>query len=166
MSLAITLEEFLDYTSGERAKWERWFGSQPAAALAAPVQRDGRFPTLWQLIDHIFLVERRHTQRLRNESPLIEKTGVSEPDGAGLFAFGRAARENLTTVLRSMTEAEAAAVREFNVQGKIYSLTSRKLAFHILMHEVRHWAQIATAVHNAGFPPPGEHDLFFSEAMR
>jgi len=38
----------------------------------------------------------------------------------------------------------------------------RKLATHILLHEVRHFAQIAYAVRVAGHEPPGEHDYFFA----
>ena len=45
-------------------------------------------------------------------------------------------------------------------------MTPRKLLFHILIHEIRHWAQIALAVRLAGFEPPGDHDLFFSTALR
>ena len=166
MSLTISLDELFGYTEGERAKWERWFGSQTGAALAAPVQREGRFLTVWQLVDHIFLVEKRHTERLLNQSPLTEQSGVPEQDRAAMFAFGRAVRERLKAAVRSMSDAEAATVRDFLVQGKNYPLSPRKLAFHILLHEVRHWAQIATAVRNAGFAPPGEHDLFFSDALQ
>jgi uncharacterized damage-inducible protein DinB len=45
------------------------------------------------------------------------------------------------------------------------TFTARKLVFHILFHEIRHWAQIATAVRNAGFPPPGFHDFLFCDTM-
>ena len=45
-------------------------------------------------------------------------------------------------------------------------MTPRKLLFHILVHEIRHWAQIALAVRLAGLEPPGDHDLFFSRALR
>jgi uncharacterized damage-inducible protein DinB len=34
-----------------------------------------------------------------------------------------------------------------------------------LLHEVRHWAQIAAAVRAAGHPRPGDHDLFYSKAL-
>ena len=45
-------------------------------------------------------------------------------------------------------------------------MTPRKLLFHIQLHEVRHWAQVALAVRAAGYAPPGEHDLFHSTALR
>ena len=40
----------------------------------------------------------------------------------------------------------------------------RKLVVHIVLHEVRHFAQLALAARMAGHPPPGEHDYFYSPA--
>ncbi len=42
-----------------------------------------------------------------------------------------------------------------------YTTSRRKLTAHILLHEMRHWAQIAYAARAANVEPPGEHDLFF-----
>ena len=41
-----------------------------------------------------------------------------------------------------------------------------QLLFHILMHETRHWAQIALSLRRGGLEPPGNHDLFYSKALR
>ena len=43
--------------------------------------------------------------------------------------------------------------------------TARKLVVHILVHEVRHWAQAAVVVRQDGLAPPGDHDLCFSESF-
>jgi len=56
--------------------------------------------------------------------------------------------------------------RTFTVQTGDFMLSPRKLLFHCLLHETRHWAQIALAIRNAGLTPPGNHDLFYSRAMR
>lgn len=165
MALALDIDELLGYTNGERGKWEQWFAAQPPAAFYAPLQRDGRFPTVWRLMDHIFLVERRHTQRLKQESPLAQQTGVADADVQALFAFGRAARDELTRFIHLTPDTEMIRKREFQFQDSSDVLTPRKLVFHILLHEIRHWAQIAAAVRNAGFVPPGDHDLLFSSAM-
>jgi uncharacterized damage-inducible protein DinB len=159
------MDEFLAYTNGERVKWEQWFRAQPPTALEASVQRGGRFATVWALIDHIFIVEKRHTQRLMRVLPLAQETGVASMDAAALFDYGREARAQLMAYIASLSDLEAVRVREFALQTKTYSLTPRKLLFHIQMHEVRHWAQIAASVRNAGFEPPGDHDLLSSSAM-
>ena len=73
-------------------KWEQWFRAQPPAALEASVQRGGRFDTVWALIDHIFIVEKRHTQRLMQVLPLAQETGVAAMDAPALFASPAVAR--------------------------------------------------------------------------
>src|SRR5436309_15811059 len=128
MALALSIDELLGYTSEERAKWEQWFAAQPAATLSASLQREGRFPTVWRLMDHILLVEKRHTQRLTEEMPLTEKTGVSEADIAGLFAYGRTAREDLTRVVHAITPADAARMIEFTFRDQRVTFSARKLA--------------------------------------
>jgi uncharacterized damage-inducible protein DinB len=166
MSLSLGIDELMGYTTGERVKWEQWFAAEPRAALEAAVQpKGGRFPTVWAMMDHIFLVEKRHTQRLKGESPIAERTGVADLDIAALFAYGRAAREELTDLIRSTPDAAMARKLQFQFGDQSYTFTPRKLVFHIFFHEIRHWAQIAAALRNAGFAPPGKHDLLFTSAM-
>src|SRR5437867_4738577 len=97
----LTGDELVAYTNGERKKWNRWFVDKPQG-MSVPAQRQGRFPTVGSLIDHIFLVERRHLQRLTGQTPLAEETGVADIDVAGLFAFGDAVREDLVQYARSL----------------------------------------------------------------
>ncbi len=165
MSLSLGIDEVLGYTGEERSKWEQWFAGQPTAAFDAAVQRDGQFPTVWALVDHVFLVEKRHVQRLKGESPLDGETRVVHPDATALFAYGRAARAELAAFLHATPEAELARPREFHFASTSMVVSPRKLVFHILVHEIRHWAQIATAARNAGFVPPGNHDLVYSSAL-
>ena len=40
-------------------------------------------------------------------------------------------------------------------------MTRRRLLAHIVIHEIRHLAQIALAARAAGVEPPGEHDLIY-----
>ena len=165
MALSLTIEHLLSYTSGERAKWEQWFQDHPPASLDAPVQRQGDFNDVWRLMHHLFLVEKRHLQRLKQESPLMEQIGVARHDVIKLFAFGRTVREDLTAFIHAASDAELDRTLDVTYRNRAFQFTARKLVFHILFHEIRHWAQIATAVRNAGFPPPGFHDFLFSDAM-
>ena len=45
-------------------------------------------------------------------------------------------------------------------------MTARKLLLHILIHEIRHWVQVTLALRNAGHEPPGNRDLFHSDALK
>lgn len=163
--LTLTYDELLRYTNGERDKWRSWLVAHPAA-IDAPLQAGGRFPTAGKLIDHIFLVERRHLQRLTGEQ-LATETGLTGNNAAPLFDYGASVRRELEQFVADLDDDVAEQPRQVQVaSGGEYTLTPRKLLFHILLHEIRHWAQIALAVRLAGFEPPGQHDLFYSQALR
>lgn len=163
MTLALTFDELLRYTNGERDKWRAWFLGHPAA-IEAPVQPGARFATVGKLVDHIFLVERRHLQRLQSQ-PVVEQTGLTGNNASPLFDYGASVRRELEQYAANLGD-DADEVRTFDIRGERMPLTTRKLLFHILLHETRHWAQIATAVRLAGFEPPGDHDLLFSAALK
>ena len=75
-------------------------------------------------------------------------------------------RRELEQFAGLIDEDEAMEPRTFVVREQTVSMSPRKLLFHILLHEIRHWAQIALAVRLAGLDPPGDHDLFYSRALR
>jgi uncharacterized damage-inducible protein DinB len=160
----LTFAELLRYTDEERQKWRRFFASH-ADAIDAPVQPGGRFGTVGKLIDHIFLVERRHLQRLRGEQ-LATQTGLTGNNAAPLFDYGASVRRELEQYVSDLDDDVADQGRTFEFAGREWTLTSRKPLFHVLIHEIRHWAQIALAVRLAGIEPPGEHDLVFSRALK
>jgi uncharacterized damage-inducible protein DinB len=163
MPLQIGFDELVRYTNEERGKWRRWFAEHPAA-MDAPVQAGDRFATTGKLIDHIFLVERRHLQRLTGD-PLSTTTGLTGNNAPPLFDYGASVRRELEQLVSVLDPDAADQVREFEVREQRWPMTPRKLLFHILLHETRHWAQVAMAVRLAGFEPPGDHDLFFSKAL-
>jgi uncharacterized damage-inducible protein DinB len=164
MSLTLTFDELLRYTGAEREKWRVWLTEHPETMEAA-VQPGGQFPTVGKLIDHIFLVERRHLQRL-TEQPLVSTTGLNGHNVPPLFDYGASVRRELEQYVADLDEDVADQIRTFQVRDQAWPMTSRKLLFHILLHEVRHWAQIALAVRLTGLEPPGDHDLFYSKALK
>jgi len=162
--MKVRFDELLRYTQEERDKWRAWFTAHPDA-IEAEVQPGGRYPTVGSLVDHIFLVERRHLQRL-TDAPLDSKTGLSGHHVLPLFDYGASVRRELETYVADLDDFVADESRTFTVANGDYVLTPRKLLFHCLLHETRHWAQIALAVRRAGFEPPGNHDLFYSKAFK
>jgi uncharacterized damage-inducible protein DinB len=163
MTPTITLDELLGWTSEERAKWRPWL-KKHASALDVAVQPGGRFPTVAALIDHIFLVEVRHTLRLQGKD-LPAETGVAAGDIDALFTYAARGREAVHRYVPSLNPGDLNKPRDVVVASGTYPLSPRKLLFHMVLHEVRHWAQIAAAVRMAGFTPPGDHDLFYSKSI-
>jgi uncharacterized damage-inducible protein DinB len=162
--LNLGYDELLRYTKEERDKWHDWLLAHPAAMEAA-VQPGGKLPTVGKLIDHIFLAERRFLQRLRDE-PLVESTGLTGNNVPPLFAYGASVRRELEQYVSTLGDDDANEPRAFVVREQTVTMTPRKMLFHVLLHETRHWAQIALAIRLAALEPPGNHDLFFSRALR
>jgi uncharacterized damage-inducible protein DinB len=162
--LQIGYHELLRYTSAERDKWRAWFMQHPAAMEAA-VQPGGALPTVGKLIDHIFLAERRILQRL-TETTLSSSTGLTGNNAPPLFDYGSSVRRELEQYAADLDADLADELRSFTIRDRAWLMSSRKLLFHVLIHEIRHWAQVALAVRLAGYEPPGEHDLFYSAALR
>lgn len=159
MSVSIDLRELLEYTDHERQKWRQWFAAEPRR-LGVPFQAGARFPTIGALLDHIFLVERRHLSRLEGGTP-PESTGVKPGDWKALFEYADLVRADLRRYVADLDAAEARQKMTIVAQSGTQTMTKRRLATHILLHEIRHTAQIAYAVRNAGDEPPGQHDLFY-----
>ncbi|MEN3337149.1 MAG: hypothetical protein V7647_825 [Acidobacteriota bacterium] len=164
MALALTFDELVRYTNAEREKWRGWLIAHPEA-MDLPVQPGGRHATIGKLIDHIFLVERRHLQRMM-EVPVATRTGLTGNNAPPLFDYGASVRRELEQYVADLDDEAADQVRTFVIRDEQWQLSSRKLLFHILVHEIRHWAQIALAIRINGLEPPGEHDLAYSKALR
>jgi uncharacterized damage-inducible protein DinB len=160
----LAFAELLRYTQEERDKWRGWFVAHPDA-MEIEMQPGGRYPTVGSLIDHIFLVERRHLQRLTG-ARLDDKTGLSGRHAPPLFDYGASVRREFEQFTSDLDDDVADEPRTFTVLDGDYSLTPRKLLFHCLLHETRHWAQIAFAIRRTGLEPPGQHDLFYSRALK
>lgn len=161
--ITLSLDELLDYTDEERGKWRKWFDAHPAG-MDVRLHPDGRFRTVGALIDHILLVEARHLARLQ-EAPVPNATGVADGDVDALFAYAAQTRDALRAYAAKLDDVDAIKRRDFTVQSGTFRITPRKLLLHIAFHELRHWAQIALAVRQAGLDPPGNHDLFYSSAL-
>jgi uncharacterized damage-inducible protein DinB len=160
MSVALELAALMAYSDQERSKWRTWIEADPSR-LSIPFQRGGRFPTVGNLLDHVFLIERRHLTCMQG-GELPEKTGVPSGDWHGLLAYADAGRADLRGYLNGLTDQTAGQWMTFTVSSGTFTMTRRKLASHILLHEIRHLAQVAYAARLAGHEPPGEHDFFYT----
>ena len=158
-----SVEELLRYTEEERAKWEQWFRENGEELLKTPVAGD-RENTIGALILHMFGPELRYIQRLRNE-PLSEYRGRPCARIDEVFGFGIESRKAMRDFIRQAKPEDWNRTVEFNAAGRNFRASGRKVVLHALMHEVRHWAQVARLMRERGFVPPGNHDLLTSSAL-
>jgi uncharacterized damage-inducible protein DinB len=70
----------------------------------------------------------------------------------------------LREFIESLPAADWDEPREFRLMNIIVTATPKKIVTHILFHEIRHWAQIATLWRLNGLKEDF-HDFLFSPVM-
>ena len=165
MSVQVGLAPLVAYSDHERDKWRQWIAADPAR-MRVPFQAGARFADVAALLDHVFLVERRHLCRLQGATP-PSATGVPSSDWMALFEYADLVRADFRAYLEALDEATASETMVITglQSSPDVLMTRRRLITHILLHEIRHLAQLAYAARLAGLQPPGEHDIFYFEGL-
>jgi len=153
MELQLTIGELLEYTDWLRARARAWFLDHTDALRASTGPHgDGRFTTVGDLVKHVFSAEHRYAQRVRGES-LADLSHVPSDDVGALFAAGDAARDRLVELLRTFPEDRWSTPCDYEILQHRITVPPKKIVVHVLMHEIRHWAQIATLCRLSGYAP-------------
>lgn len=165
MAVGLSLSELMNYTDWERQKWREWLqkhGDEVLKTSAGP-NSDDRFKNIGEVMRHVFSAEKRYVDRL-SDRPLTDTSTVPADSVERLFALGQESRKGLREFVASVSSQEWDAIKEFNFFGNTLRATPRKIIIHVLMHEVRHWAQIATLFRMNGLPDKF-HDFLFSPVL-
>lgn len=160
-AMDIKLQELMAYTEWERNRWKEWFSNMGPAPLQAPTGGE-RHRTVADLIQHIFGTELRYVQRLKGET-LRPYQQMPKANAEELFYFGvdtRLAFREYAASIRDWSRSFEYTVLDFRVKATI-----RKFMTSVLMHEVRHWAQVTLILRLAGYEDLGSHDWIDSDAM-
>ena len=163
--LSLNLDHLVEYTDWEREKWHEWLRERGDGVLKIGVgpNADSRFETAGDLIRHIFSAEKRYVERLSGK-PLTDTATIPNDNTEALFQFGEQSRKALKTFLQVFPEKDWDTAGEYQILTHKLTLTPRKIMTHVLLHEIRHWAQIATLFRLNGLT--GEfHDFLFSPVM-
>lgn len=166
----LTIRELLDYTDEERARWRDWFVARGSDPLKIALAGEA-FSSVGALILHCFWAELFYEYLMRDELLLEDSEVVKQNQHLpadqveAVFAFGQFTRTAMRAFADVATEADWERERDVTGYGLRIRGSSRKLVAHTLIHEVRHWAQIAIIVRQHGLVPPGDHDLLFSKSF-
>jgi len=166
----LTINELLSYTDEERRKWEGWFTSHGNDPLKLPVPMDVH-PNIGALILHCFWAELFYAHWMQGDiltperMKTINESLSEDPSADQIFAFGHSERKTLQDATGSFTSDDWEKTHDLEMQGFRFDGSARKLIAHILVHEIRHWAQVAVTVRQHNLAPPGEHDLIFSKSF-
>jgi uncharacterized damage-inducible protein DinB len=165
MSVGLSLNELMEYTEWERSKWHDCLLKRGDAVLTTPAGPEGnkRFQTIGDLIRHIFSAEKRYVDRLSNRE-ITDTSAIPNDKIEALFDFGRQSRADLGSFISGIPAQEWDVLKEFEFFGNRLKATPRKLMSHVLIHEIRHWAQVATFLRLADVTD-GFHDFLFSPVL-
>jgi len=149
--LTLNVNDLVEYTDWERQKWHAWLlkHGQETLEMSIGPHGDGRFPRVGDVIKHIFGAEKRYVERLYNQ-PLTDFASLPNTIEA-IFDCGRQSRGELRDLLEKFPAEDWDTPREFKILTFVAKVTPRKIAVHILMHEIRHWAQLATLFRMNGY---------------
>ena len=164
MTVSLNLDELMTYTEWERDSWQSWFPQQEPGTFATGLgpHGDGRFRTVADVVRHIFSAEQRYVDRLGNR-PLTDPATIPTAF-ADVFAFGRQSRQALRDFIAALPAADWDVPEVHQLLDWKLRLTPRKIVVHVLLHEIRHWAQIATVLRLNGLKADF-HDFLFSPAL-
>ena len=152
----------IGYTDWERQKWRDWFG-QHSEALKTSMGPHGDNQIVGDVVKHIFSAEKRYVERLSDE-PLTDTALIPSDNLEALFELGQRSRQSLKDFVESFPEQNWDTLRDFEFVGWSLKATPKKIIMHVLTHELRHWAQIATLLRLNGFK--GDfHDFIFSPVL-
>jgi len=166
MAMTVGMADLMEYTDWERQKWKAWLTTRGDSVLGlnAGPHGDGRFDHVGDLIKHIFSAEKRYVDRL-SDRPLTDPATIPADRIEALFGFGQRSREDLRSFIDALPESEWDVAHEYNILKFTIQATPRKIIVHVLTHEIRHWAQIATVLRFNGLITGEMHDFLVSPAL-
>jgi uncharacterized damage-inducible protein DinB len=165
MSLGVSFSDLLVYTDWERDKWFLRFQEHGPGALTTSVgpHGDGRFATIGAMVRHIFSAELRYVERLSGR-PLTDTASIATDSAEALFRLGKQSRHELRSFIDTFPAQAWDDGQELTLGKHVFAATPRKIVLHILVHEMKHWAQVATLLRLQGLT--GDfHDVLFSPVL-
>ena len=131
--------------------------------ISAGPNGDGRFKTVGDLMKHMFSAEKRYIDRLSGR-PLTDAATIPNDDIEALFRFSEQSRKDLKEFVESFPEQQWDVQQDHKLMNSVLTVTPRKIVVHVLLHEIRHWAQFATMLRWNGFALEF-HDFLFSPVL-
>ena len=160
---AAVLLELVRYAMGESARWRAWLAEQDPSVLALRMG-EAQIATVGTLLVHVAGVDLMYADTVVGEPrSAYEWPAVDSLDP--IFALEDEAFGKLVAFLEGAPEG--ALDRELTLRVRGYRLTASagKMVAHMLVHGIRHYAQLATALRAAGHAQPWQHDLILGDGF-
>ncbi len=163
LGAGVSFDELLRQNEEETARWRAFFEANPAA-LAVPLT--GEIADARQMLRHIFAVELIYAENVVGR-PRAKIVYEDFPYGTldELFGMAEAARQHFQEAMRRNLDWNEKLQYGDKARNFWITATRRKMFLHAMFHSLRHWAQLATALRQAGFKQDWQHDFIFTKVM-
>lgn len=156
--IALTAQELIAWTEATSTGFQGLVTAHPEA-LAFPCDiRETR--NVGELLQHIVAVELRYAERLHG-LPETAYDNVSATDPAAIYAV----HDRAFALLRELEGRDDDFWEEIlpmtTRRGDHLRVARRYMFVHLLMHSIRHYAQLATLLRQHGVPPAWPMDYLF-----
>ena len=163
MSLAIPVDDLIRWNDLTAQQWHKHLHAHPAL-LAVPCDVRNS-SNIAQVFQHIVAVELRYAQRLAaHPESSYDEVPFGSPDE--IFATHQRALDLIRPLLADATyNWDQPLDLQTMTAGKLRA-TRRDVLLHLLLHSIRHYAQLATQARAAGFAPTWPMDFLMLNAER
>ncbi len=157
------LRELARYCAAETDRWYAWLAEQDASLLGLPVGQ-AQIATVGTLLLHVAWVERAYADVLVG-APVLAAEWPATDALAPIRVLHEEAFAQLDSFLAGADDAALERELTLRVRGLRLTASARKMVAHMLVHGVRHYAQLAMKLREQGHRAPGEHDLITAEGF-
>ena len=166
-SAGVKFDSLLRYNEQETARWREWFSNQPEAVLQIPAgDLSVHMGTVRELLFHIQIAEWVYAKVLHGEGWEDEWQKFDRTTVGGIFAVAAEAQPKLRAFADSASEAQLAHQYKITARsGQTVVGSGRKFLTHVVLHSIRHWAQVAMLLRKQGHATNWQHDFIFSDVV-
>ncbi len=159
--LALTSEELIAWVEETSTRWHKLLvRHREALALPCDVMDTG---TVAALLQHIVAVELRYAQRLCSLPP-SDYANIRMDSADALYATHATAMALLLGILNRTDDFWAERIELVTRSHGTLHASRRGVMVHMLMHSVRHYAQLATLLRQHNIKPDWPMDYIFMDA--
>ncbi len=156
------LRELARYCADETDRWYAWLAEQGAEVLALPVG-EAQIATVGILLMHVAWVERAYGEALVGAPVTSDWLPIDQLEP--ILAVHREAFARLESFMAGADDAALARELTLRVRGMRLTASAGKMAAHMLVHGIRHYAQLAMKLREQGHATPWPHDLITAEGF-
>lgn len=160
---ALTTDELINWINETSSRWQAHLAAHPQVLDLPCDIREGA--TVRDLLHHIVVVALRYAERL-NDLPITSYEQVAKDSTDALFAIHARAIALLRDAL-AKTDTNWDEDLEFPTRSAgTLKARRRTIVVHMLMHSIRHYAQLGTIARHGGAPANWVGDYLLMDLIR